>query len=202
MPEPEKQTWTRRLIARANSRSALVWLGVISCIESIFLPMTADVLLIPMILANRSRWVFLCLYTAATSVLGGLFGWLIGYFLMETVGFWLIDLYSAQDVFRQFTGLVDRWGALAVFIAGVSPIPYKVATVTAGAAQMNLVVFLLASVVSRALRFLVVGVVFALFGHRALDFYMAHRRRIHIAGALALLVAGAAALAALLLGAF
>lgn len=170
---------------RASSKAAPWWLGVLSAAESIFFPVMPDVLMIPMILARPDRWIFFTLLTIVTSVVGGLVGYLVGVMLMDTVGAWLINLYGLQGAFDQSTGLINKWGALAVIVAAVSPIPYKIVTLTAGAAGMSVWVFVLASVVGRTLRFLVVGVAVAYLGPPAIQYFDRNRKRLVIASLVA-----------------
>ena len=146
--------WTMRLAAHRNA--ALV-LGGVSFVESSVFPVPPDALLIPMVLANRARaWVYATICTV-TSVLGGLAGYLIGYFLFDLVGQPLLDFYGYGGKFQDFAARYNDWGAWIVFIAGVTPFPYKVITIASGVTQLDLVVFLVASVVARGARFFLVA---------------------------------------------
>jgi membrane protein YqaA with SNARE-associated domain len=132
------------------------YLAGVSFAESSFFPIPPDVLLAPMVLARPERWWRLAAITTVTSVLGGLFGYLIGYVAIEAVtpvlhrvGYWQ-HFETAHDWF-------ERYGFWAIFAAGFTPIPYKVFTIAAGAAHMGLLPFTLGSLVGRGARFLLVA---------------------------------------------
>lgn len=155
-------------------RRAMVWsrhphapwyLGGLSFAESSFFPVPPDVMLAPMSLANpRRAWQF-ALLTTLTSVAGGLFGYLIGYFAIDAILPWLQES-RYWPAYRTATDWFDRWGFWAVFVAGFSPIPYKAFTIAAGALSMALLPFTLASLVGRGLRFFLVAGLMAWGGER------------------------------------
>ena len=145
--------WT---VARAAHHTAPRWLAGLSFIESSFFPIPCDVLLAPMTLARPERaWRYAAIATLF-SVAGGAFGYLIGLFFIDQLLPWLSELgYAARyDTVRHW--FVD-YGFWAVLLAGVSPVPYKLFTIAAGALSMPILVFLLASAVGRALRFFIVA---------------------------------------------
>ena len=146
----------------AGHRHALAALALVAFAESSFFPIPPDILIIPMVLAApRRAWRIAAVATAA-SVLGGLFGYLIGAGLYETVGRPVLALYGYEDKFAAFQGAYNEWGAWIVFTAGFSPIPYKIFTIASGVTGLGLPVFLLASAVSRGARFFLVA---GLLGH-------------------------------------
>ncbi|MEL6868710.1 MAG: YqaA family protein [Pseudomonadota bacterium] len=148
------------VLDKAQHRLAVYWLGLLSFAESSFFPIPPDVMLAPMALADRSRAFFFALVTTLTSVAGGLLGYLIGMFLIGSIEPWLLDSHYA-DSYRVSQDWFERYGVWIVFIAGFSPIPYKVFTIGAGVAAMNLPLFVLASLVGRGARyFLVAGLVY------------------------------------------
>ena len=121
-------------------------------------------MLVPMVLAQRQRaWLIAGVCTVA-SVIGGFFGYAIGYFLFETIGQWVIDLYGLQGGFAQFQEQFNKWGLWIILIKGLTPIPYKLITIASGAAHFNLAVFAAASVVTRGLRFYLVAALLYFFG--------------------------------------
>ena len=153
--------WTMRLAAH---RRASWVLAIVSFIESSVFPIPPDLLLIPMVLAERAKaWFYASICTAA-SVLGGLMGYLIGLLLFETVGRMLLDFYGYGAKFEQFAALYNEWGGWIVFIAGVTPFPYKVITIASGVTQLDLMVFVVASVLARGARFFAVAALLYLFG--------------------------------------
>jgi membrane protein YqaA with SNARE-associated domain len=146
-----------RLVVLSNHPSALWVLAVVSFTESSFFPIPPDVMLIPMILANRSKaWLFAGVCTIA-SVLGGFFGYAIGYFLFETAGKWVIDLYGLQAGFNNFQQQFNEWGLWVILIKGLTPIPYKLVTIASGAAHFDLFTFGIASLITRGGRFFLVA---------------------------------------------
>ncbi|MCW2308534.1 YqaA family protein [Rhodobium gokarnense] len=146
--------WTLSLAAGPQAPRGL---AVVSFVESSVFPIPPDVLLIPMVLAERRKaWWFATICTIA-SVLGGLLGYLIGAVLFEEVARPILDLYGYADKFDAFSARYNSWGPWIVFIAGVTPFPFKVITIASGATGLNLAVFVLASVVARGLRFFIVA---------------------------------------------
>ena len=146
--------WVMRLASRRNS----IWvLAAVAFIESSVFPIPPDILLIPMVLAARDRaWRFAAVCTIA-SVLGGMLGYVIGMFLYESAGLPLLELYGYADKFDEFSSRYNDWGAWIVFIAGLTPFPYKVITIASGVTELDLVVFTVASVLARGLRFFIVA---------------------------------------------
>jgi membrane protein YqaA with SNARE-associated domain len=124
--------------------------------ESSFFPIPVDVMLAPMVLARRERWVRLAANATLFSVLGGIAGYAIGYGLFDAIEPWLRDshYWDAYQTSRQW---FDDYGVWVVFVAGFSPIPYKVFTIAAGVAMLNLPVFIVASLIGRAGRFFLVA---------------------------------------------
>ena len=153
--------WTMRLSASPNA----VWLlAVIAFAESSVFPIPVDLLLIPMILAARERaWRLAAICTIA-SVLGGFFGYLIGFALFDTIGEPIIAFYGFDETFQRFTDRYNELGAWIVAVFGVTPFPYKVITIASGVTQLDPFVFGIASVGSRGLRFFLVAALIWYFG--------------------------------------
>ena len=146
--------WVMGLAARKDA----IWvLAAIAFIESSVFPIPPDVLLIPMVLAARDRaWRYAAVCTIA-SVLGGMLGYAIGLFLFESAGQPLLEFYGYAAKFDEFRGRYNEWGAWIVFIAGLTPFPYKVITIASGVAELDFAVFSIASVLARGLRFFIVA---------------------------------------------
>jgi membrane protein YqaA with SNARE-associated domain len=146
--------WVMGLAAR---RDAIWVLAAIAFIESSVFPIPPDVLLIPMVLAARDRaWRYAAVCTIA-SVLGGMLGYAIGFYLFEAAGQPLLELYGYAAKFDEFRGRYNEWGAWIVFIAGLTPFPYKVITIASGVTELDLAVFTVSSVLARGLRFFIVA---------------------------------------------
>ena len=153
--------WTLSL---AGDRRAPWALAVVSFVESSVFPIPPDVLLIPMVMAERRRaWTFAALCTAA-SVAGGFAGYAIGYGLFEALGRPILDFYGAMARFDAFSALYNEWGAWIVLMGGLTPFPYKVITIASGATGLDLAVFTIASVVARGGRFFLVAALIWYFG--------------------------------------
>lgn len=146
-----------RVIGWSRHRHAERYLAVVSFVESSFFPVPTAVMLAPMVLANRARAWRLATLTTITSVLGGVFGYLIGYFLFEQLGQPIIDFYNAAEKFDAMKAWFGEWGVWLVLLAGVTPIPYKVFTIASGLLGLALVPFVLASIVGRASQFFLIA---------------------------------------------
>jgi membrane protein YqaA with SNARE-associated domain len=159
--------WTMRLASHKQAPRALF---LVSFIESSFFPIPPDVMLVPMVLAQRVKaWVFASIATVG-SVLGGVAGYLIGLFLFDLIGKPLLDLYGYSEQFTHFANQYNEYGALIVFFFGVTPFPYKVITIASGVTQLNFLIFILASIAARGLRFFLVSGLLYWFGEPIRDF--------------------------------
>ncbi len=141
------------------------YLGGLSFAESSFFPVPPDVMLAPMSLANPRRAMAFALLTTLASVAGGLLGYAIGLFAIDAILPWL-QASRYWPAYETAVAWFDEWGVWAVFIAGFSPIPYKVFTIAAGALSMALLPFTIASLVGRGLRFFLVAGLMAWGGER------------------------------------
>ncbi len=159
--------WTLSL---AQSPYALWALAIVAFVESSFFPIPPDVLMIPMIIARPSRAFVIAGVATVASVLGGMFGYYIGFALMETVGQPILDFYGKGDAFAEFAVKYNEWGAWAVLTAGVTPFPFKVITIASGVTQLSLPVFIISAIVARGLRFFLVALLLWKFGAPIRDF--------------------------------
>jgi membrane protein YqaA with SNARE-associated domain len=159
--------WTMRTAAHEKAPHALFWM---SFAESSFFPIPPDVMLIPMVLANRARaWLYAAIATVA-SVLGGIGGYAIGYFLYETLGRWLIAAYGLGPQFEAYRAAYNEWGLWIILIKGMTPIPYKIVTIASGAAAFDFRVFVAASILTRGARFFLVAGLLYWLGDPIRDF--------------------------------
>lgn len=158
------------MMALASERSAPWALAIVSFIESSFFPIPPDVMLVPMVLADReSAWRFAAIATVS-SVLGGLLGYAIGYYLYDAVGLPILKFYGKEHALDAFIAFVHDYGVPAVIIKGMTPIPYKIVTIAAGVAKMNIPAFIGASIVARAMRFYLVAGLLYYFGDPIREF--------------------------------
>lgn len=153
--------WTMSLAATRHAEKAL---ASVSFIESSVFPIPPDVLLIPMVLSERAKWLRYALICTVSSVLGALLGYFIGAFLYEAVGQPILAFYGKEDAFDQVAGWYNTWGGWGVLFAAVTPFPYKVLTIFSGATGLNLVTFVVVSIIGRGLRFFLVSWLLYKFG--------------------------------------
>jgi membrane protein YqaA with SNARE-associated domain len=153
--------WMMRV---ASSKSAPYALGTVSFVESSFFPIPPDVMLIPMVLSDRQKAWWYATIATVTSVLGGLLGYAIGYFAFEAVGKPILAFYGKEHALDSFIEFVHQYGVPAIIIKGATPIPFKVVTIAAGVAHMDLLAFIGASIVARAMRFYLVAALLYFFG--------------------------------------
>ncbi len=148
----------------AAHKNAVVFLFVLALAEASFFPIPPDVMLIAMGLAvpkKAFKWAGICL---AGSVVGGIIGYGLGYYFMALVGDKILQFYHLTDKYDQVRQLYQHYEAWAVAAGGFTPLPYKLFTITAGAFRINFPVFVLASLVSRAMRFYLVAGLIYFFG--------------------------------------
>lgn len=151
-------------MALAATRHAERGLAGVSFIESSVFPIPPDVLLIPMVLAERAKWLRYAFVCTVSSVLGALLGYFIGAFLYETVGEAVLRFYGKEDAFQEVAAWYNSWGGWGVLFAAVTPFPYKVLTIFSGATGLNIPIFILVSILGRGLRFFLVAWLLYQFG--------------------------------------
>ena len=157
-------------MAFAGHRRATWALAIVSFTESSFFPIPPDVLLIPMVLAHRERaWQLAGVCTVA-SVVGGIAGYMIGALLYDSVGTWLINLYGYGNQVEAFRHAYAQWGTWIILIKGLTPIPYKIVTITSGFAGYDLVWFIVLSAITRAGRFFLVAALLYFYGEPVRSF--------------------------------
>ena len=182
--------WTLSLAARPNAVRAL---GVISFAESSFFPIPPDIILIPVVLAQRHRAWFIATVCTVCSVLGGLLGYAIGYFLYETIGVAIINAYGLQEAAIKYQAVYAEWGLWVILIKGLTPIPFKIVTIVSGAAKFDLLTFILASIVTRGARFFLVAALLKYFGP-PIQVFIEKRLNLLFFGFLILVIGGFVAL--------
>ena len=153
-----------RTLALAAGPQATKALAGCSFVESSVFPIPPDVLLVPMVLAERRRWLWYATICTAASVLGGALGYLIGMVAFNEIAEPILAFYGYRGEMDAFISRFNDYGAWIVFIAGVTPFPYKVITIASGATGLSFPVFLLASVLARGVRFFAVAGLLYVFG--------------------------------------
>ena len=159
--------WTMNFAAQKNAMWALF---LISFVESSVFPIPPDILLVPMVLANRDKAWRIAAVCTLGSVLGGIAGYGIGYFLFEQIGRPLLEFYGKSGKFAEFQDMYNQWGAWVVAMAGLTPFPYKVITIASGVTALSLPTFIIASVISRGVRFYLEALLLWYFGEPIREF--------------------------------
>ncbi len=154
-------------IAAAYKPYAKWLMGSVSFVESSFFPIPPDVMLIPMSLARPDKAYSYATLCTWTSVLGGMLGYAIGALLYDSVGLWLIGLYGYGDKVEAFREAYNKYGALIILLKGLTPIPYKIVTITSGFTGYNLLLFVVLSVITRGARFFFLAFLLNRYGERA-----------------------------------
>lgn len=154
-------------IGAAGKRRAAWVLGAVSFAESSFFPIPPDTMLIPMALARPDKAYFYAAVCTVTSVAGGILGYAIGAYLYDSVGLWLIGLYGYGDKVEAFRDAYAQWGSWIILIKGVTPIPYKIVTITSGFADYNFGLFVLFSCITRGARFFLSAFLLNRYGPQA-----------------------------------
>jgi membrane protein YqaA with SNARE-associated domain len=177
-----------RVMALAASPNAGWWLAMIAFAEASFFPIPPDVMLMPMALAKpRSAWRFAAICTAA-SVAGGALGYLIGFAVFDQIARPILNVYGYGAAYAAFQAKFQEYGLWIILVKGLTPIPYKIVTIAAGAAKFDFSLFMMASVLTRGTRFFLVATLLHFFGDAVRDFI--ERRLTLVTSALAVGVVG------------
>jgi membrane protein YqaA with SNARE-associated domain len=159
--------WMMGLATHTNAPIALF---CVAFIESSFFPIPPDVMLVPMVLAQREKAFWFAGIATVGSVIGGAFGYAIGYFLYDYIGQPVLNFYGYAGRFQEFANLFNEWGVWILIIKGMTPIPFKVVTIAAGVAKMDLAAFIGASIIARSMRFYLVAALLYFFGQPIREF--------------------------------
>jgi len=172
----------------AGSRQGLWLIGAASFLETIIVPIPIELVLVPYMLANRRQIWTIATVTLAGCLIGAIVGYGAGYFLFETLGRWIIAQFEYGAAIETFRQSFDRYGFWAIIAVGVTPMPFQVAMLVAGAAAYPIPLFVLAAVIARGIRYYGLAALVCLFGVRALELW---RRRAWTAGAVIVAVVAA-----------
>ena len=171
-------TLYKKCLDLAAHKSSNFYLGLVSFIESSFFPIPPDAMIIPMVIAKKKEYVKIFLIASIFSVLGGIFGYLIGYLFFD-LAMYVIEFYGYQDKVQNLKFSMSQGsGFLAwlsiLFLAGFTPLPYKAFTISSGLIAFNLPVFIIVSLISRSLRFFIVAYLSYKFGEYFTEFMNKH----------------------------
>jgi membrane protein YqaA with SNARE-associated domain len=177
------------VLDQAGKPGAIWVMAAISFTESSFFPLPPDLLLIPMILAERHKAFLYATVAMVSSVLGGFLGYAIGYYLFDSVGAFIIDHLVSQQAFASTKAIFDHYGFWAIVLKGMTPIPYKLVTILSGFLHFDLWSFALASVLARGMRFYFLAVLLYFFGTAVREFV--EKRLVMVTTAFAVALVGA-----------
>ena len=172
------QSLYKKCLELAAHKSSNFYLGLVSFIESSFFPIPPDAMIIPMVIAKKKEYLKIFLIASIFSVLGGIFGYLIGYLFLD-LAMYLIEFYGYQDkVENLILSMSEGSGFLAwlsiLFLAGFTPLPYKAFTISSGLIAFNLPIFIIVSLISRSLRFFIVAYLSYRFGELFTEYMEKH----------------------------
>ena len=164
-----KKFYNKSIELASNKRSNF-YLAIVSFIESSFFPIPPDVMVVPMVLAKRESYLRIFLIATVFSVLGGIFGYLIGYLFID-LAMHVIEFYNYENKVLKLKMDLSQGGGMIIwlgtlFLAGFTPLPYKVFTITSGLIAFDIIAFIIISLISRGLRFYFVSVLTAKFGEK------------------------------------
>ena len=147
-----------------NSRLAYPFIFVLCFLESIIFPFPQEVFMIPMMASDRDRIFKIAWFALLGSLLGAIAAYFIGMYLFESIGMYILNLYSLYEAFTNFSNQVSEYGFLYVFVGGFTPVPFKIVTLSSGFIGINFLIFIAASIISRSVRFFLIGYIIWRFG--------------------------------------
>lgn len=165
---------------------AFWWLNLISFVESSFFPFPPDPLFIAMVLKQKSKAWKIAAFCTISSVLGGILGYYIGLFLYESIGLWIIETYGFQESFQNFQDKLSLYGFWFIALKGLTPIPYKIVTISSGVASFDFRLFIIASIIARGSRFFMLSGLLVYYGEEARVFIEKNLSFVLSAGLIAL----------------
>ena len=147
-----------------KSRLAYPFIFVLCFLESIVFPFPQEVFMIPMMASDRDRIFKIAWFALLGSLLGAIAAYFIGMYLFESIGMYILNLYGLYETFTNFSNQVSEYGFLYVFVGGFTPVPFKIVTLSSGFIGINFLIFIAASIISRSIRFFLIGYIIWKFG--------------------------------------
>ena len=166
------------MMKQAESKYAVYTLVLISFLESSFFPFPPDPVLGIIVAKNKNRVLFYAIACTVASVLGGLLGYYIGYAFFELIGSRVLSLYGQLEAFENMIPKLNQWAFWIICVKGLTPIPYKVVTITSGFARIDLCTFVVASIIARGARFVIFSLVCRKYGEQILNFVEKNKKLI------------------------
>lgn len=179
------RAWLSLIYARiersAQKRHAKLWLALVAFSESFIFPIPPDVILIPMVLVKRSQALIYATICTCSSVIGGLVGYFIGYYLFDSIGRKIISFYHLQNNLSTTYNVVGQYGIAIIFLGALTPIPYKLISIGSGIIQIDLLIFIVASLVGRGSRFFLISWLLQYFGRSVFIIFSARLKLLTLA---------------------
>ena len=147
-----------------KSRLAYPFIFVLCFLESIIFPFPQEVFMIPMMASDRDRIFKIAWFALLGSLVGAIAAYFIGMYLFESIGMYILNLYGLYETFTNFSNQVSEYGFLYVFVGGFTPVPFKIVTLSSGFIGINFLIFIAASIISRSIRFFLIGYIIWKFG--------------------------------------
>jgi len=147
-----------------KSRLAYPFIFVLCFLESIIFPFPQEVFMIPMMASDRDRIFKIAWFALLGSLFGAITAYFIGMYLFESIGMYILNFYGLYETFTNFSNQVSEYGFLYVFVGGFTPVPFKIVTLSSGFIGINFLIFIAASIISRSIRFFLIGYIIWKFG--------------------------------------
>ena len=147
-----------------KSRLAYPFIFILCFLESMIFPFPQEVFMIPMMASDRDRIFKIAWFALLGSLFGAIAAYFIGMYLFESIGMYILNLYGLYDNFTNFSDQVSEYGFLYVFVGGFTPVPFKIITLSSGFIGINFLIFIAASIISRSIRFFLIGYIIWKFG--------------------------------------
>ena len=147
-----------------KSRLAYPFIFILCFLESIIFPFPQEVFMIPMMASERDRIFKIAWFALLGSLFGAIVAYFIGMYLFESIGMYILNIYDLNESFSNFSDQVSEFGFLYVFIGGFTPVPFKIVTLSSGFIGINFLIFITASIISRSVRFFLIGYIIWKFG--------------------------------------
>ncbi|MDR1236133.1 MAG: DedA family protein [Holosporaceae bacterium] len=164
------------MLKQAESKNAARVLMLVSFIESSFFPLPPDPVLAIVVAKNKDKAIHYALLCTIASVLGGFLGYYIGYAFFELIGSKILSFYGQTEKFNDIAITLNKWAFWIICAKGLTPIPYKIVTIASGFAKIDLLVFGIASLITRSTRFLLLSFICKMFGEQFLAFMEKHKK--------------------------
>ena len=147
-----------------KSRLAYPFIFILCFLESIIFPFPQEVFMIPMMASERDRIFKIAWFALLGSLFGAIVAYFIGMYLFESIGMYILNLYDLNEAFSNFSDQISEFGFIYVFIGGFTPVPFKIVTLSSGFIGINFLIFITASIISRSVRFFLIGYIIWKFG--------------------------------------